>query len=219
MYSVVLLAALSAADGSVAMGHKAYPTSHCPGYGCPYGAGYHNPNGGDLWPGYSCWGGCGGYASAAYGVPMTPLINPRPPRVPDPDDKTGDGNGKKNGDGKGKKKPADDDDEDDTGKMKKSKPKKPADDEDEDGKTAALITIFLPAGAKLSVDGRPVTAAGVKTFVTPPLQKGPAYYYEVTVETTRHGKPVVQTRRLRLTAGESVHADYRDQGESVASKK
>jgi uncharacterized protein (TIGR03000 family) len=209
MYGVVLLAALSAADGSVAMGHKAYPTSHCPCYGCPVGFGHHGPNGGDLWPGYSCWGGCGGYASPAYGVPMTPLVNPPPPRVADPEDK------KTNG-GKPRKKPSDDDD-DDTARPK-SKPKKPPDDEGS-AETAALITIFLPAGAKLSVDGRAVTASGVKTFVTPRLQKGSAYYYEMTVETTRDGKPAVTTRRLRLTAGESVHADYRDLGASVAAKK
>jgi uncharacterized protein (TIGR03000 family) len=207
MYSVVLLAALSAADGSVGAGFcRAYPVSHCPN--CAYGAGYSGPKGGDFWPGYSCWGGCGGYASPAYGVPMTPLVTPLPKRPVDPDDQRLDG----------KKKKAGEDDED-ADKPKKRR-KKPADDEDEAGKTAALITIFLPAGAKLTVDGRTVTASGVKTFITPPLEKGAAYSYEVNIETKRDGKPFVVTRRLRVTAGESVHADYRDLSpQSVAARK
>src|SRR6478735_322047 len=120
MYSVVLLAALSAADGSVGAGLRGYPVSHCPNCGCGYGAGYGGPNAGDFWPGYSGWGGCGGYASPAYGIPMTPLVTPLPKRAIDPDDRRLD-------DGK-KKKAADDDA--DADKPRKRRPKKP-DDEDE----------------------------------------------------------------------------------------
>src|SRR5262249_48639412 len=131
MYSVVLLAALSAADGSVGMNPfcKAYPTSHCPSCGCPGGFGSPYPKTGDLWPGFSCWGGCGGYASPAYGVPMTPLVTPPPKRVEDPDEVKPD-------DGTPKKKPIDDED---TDRPKKKKPKKPIDD-DEENQTTALIT-------------------------------------------------------------------------------
>jgi uncharacterized protein (TIGR03000 family) len=204
MYSVVLLAALSAADGSVGAGFVGYPVRHCPNCGA-YGAGYYpHSNAGDFWPGYSCYGGCGGYASPAYGLPMTPLIMPLP-KQPAADDKL---------DGK-KKKGTDEDDEADRPKRRKPKP----DEEEQTGKTAALITIFLPAGSKLTVDGRTVTA-GVKTFITPPLEKGATYSYQVTIETQRDGKPVTVTRRLRVTAGESVHADYRDlSAESVAARK
>jgi uncharacterized protein (TIGR03000 family) len=56
------------------------------GWGLPYGGyGWPGPHGhgpigvpGGHWPGYACWGGCGGYASPAYGVPMTPLVMPAP---------------------------------------------------------------------------------------------------------------------------------------------
>lgn len=211
MYGIVLLVALSAADGSIGVGKKGYPR---PTYHDPvYPGGYRTLDGGYQWPGYACWGGCGGYASPAYGVPMTPLVTPRPP-LADPDDKTPkkDANGKAT-DGKGKK-PADDDD--DEKEMKKTPPKKkPADDDDD--KTAAM-TLYLPAGAKLAIDGKPVSARPVKTFVTPPLKPGCVYYYDLSIELTRDGKPAVETRRVKVTAGESVHADYRDLGDRVARK-
>lgn len=212
MYAVVLLVALSGAQE--AAGHKGYPTPHHHSH--PYPGGYHVLNGGYHWPGYACWGGCGGYASPAYGVPMTPLINPIPPRVyqlAEEERKLDEEIKKREGDKKkGPGKPPIDDDDD------TPKPKKKPKDTDDD-KASAAITIFLPPGAKLSVDGRPVKATGVKTFATPALERGYDYYYEVTIEVEHDGKPAVEKRRLAIRAGESVHADYRDLGERLAAKR
>src|SRR5262245_48707836 len=79
MYGMVLLVALTAADESAGLGWKGYPT---PQYHNPHWpGGYHTLNGGYHWPGYACWGGCGGFAGPAYGVPLTPFVSPVPPRV------------------------------------------------------------------------------------------------------------------------------------------
>jgi uncharacterized protein (TIGR03000 family) len=205
MYSVVLLAALSSADGAVGVGKKAYPTPMYHSPGMPW---VHYPAGGYHWPGYACWGGCGGYASPAYGFPMTPLVNPPPPLPDYPDE---DNNGKKPED---RKKPKDDDDP-----VPPKKPKKPSDDT-EDVSTVARITFLLPAGAKLFIDGRPVEADAVKTFRTPSLEVGHRYYYEVKVERMIAGMPVVETRQLVLKPGSEIRADFRHLSEArVVSTK
>ena len=214
MYGIVLLAALSATQESAGIGWKGYPTPEHHSQPYPW-CGYPTLNGGYNWPGYACWGGCGGYASAAYGVPMTPIVNPLPPyRLEDEDKDRKKGKDDGNGMDKpgGKKKPAPDDE------YEPPKKKPPTNPEDND-EASAVITIYLPAGAKLSVDGKPVNASGVKSFVTPALEKGYAYYYEVTIEVERDGKPEVERRRLVLRPGESVHADYRDVGGGVASRR
>jgi uncharacterized protein (TIGR03000 family) len=214
MYGIVLLLALGGAQETVCLGWKAYPTHRCP---CDH---YHGPlppfNHSYLWPGYACWGGCGGYASPAYGVPMTPLINPIPPRVytlADEERKLDEKiKEKERLDRKKAPKPEPEPDAE--------KPtKKPKPDDDASVKASAVITIFLPPGAKLSIDGRAVSAAGVKTFVTPELERGCNYFYEVTVEVDRDGKPAVEKRRLVLHAGDTVHADYRDLGGGMTAKR
>lgn len=216
MYTVVLLAAMTTSGGAPA-GHKGHVPSSCPNCW----PGYHNsggwglPYGGYNWPGYACWGGCGGYASAAYGVPMTPLLTPPPPRAYDPDEDEDGGKDKKGGNGK--KKSGKDEGDESEGKDKKGKPKKPSKDEDES--ISAKVTFLVPAGAKLYVDGRQVTVAGTKTFTTPPLQKGAEYYYEVKAEVMRDGMPMVETRQVTVKAGASIRADFRNLGDrGVAAK-
>lgn len=209
MYAMVLVMALTEAQESAS--HKGYPVTHCcrPHYQGPN----VNLNGGYNWPGYACYGGCGGFAGPAYGYPMSPMINPIPPRVytlAEEEKKLDEELRKK----EERKKKAQDDD-DDTGKKKR---KKDFDDDDQASASSA-ITIYLPAGAKLSVDGRPVNASRVKTFVTPPLERGATYFYEVTIEVERDGKPVVEKRKLELRAGESVQADYRDPRERATVKR
>jgi uncharacterized protein (TIGR03000 family) len=203
MYSMVLMAALTAGEGSAnwhgwSLGHN---YGAC--YGACYGVGYHgwggwgHPYGGYGWPGYACWGGCGGYASAAYGVPMTPLVVP-PPYVPAPEkDKD------KDKEPDDEKKMDKDKDKDKEKGKKKGKPPEP------DDTTSASIIFVLPQGASLHVDDRPVDAkVGVQTFKTPQLEKGQRYFYDVRVEVVRDGKPVSATRRLVLQAGSVIRADF-----------
>ena len=214
MYSLVLMAALTTGEGS-ANWHKhdlSCNYGHC--YGGCYGVGYHGwggwgqPYGGygyggpgvKAWdyPGYACWGGCGGYASPAYGVPMTPLVAPPPPpSVPDRD-RTRDRDSDADKD-KDKEKDKEKDKSKDKGKDKK----------EPDDETTAKIIFVLPEGATLHVDDRLVDrAAGTRTFNTPPLAKGKRYFYDVRVEVVRDGKPVGSTRRLVLQAGSVIRADF-----------
>jgi uncharacterized protein (TIGR03000 family) len=219
MYGLVLLAALSASEGAAGHDTGYRPPKHPGPLGWP---GYHNhggwglPYGGYGWPGYAGWGACGGYASAAYGVPMTPHVTPPPYSFErnSEDEKH-----------KEKDKDKDKDKENDKGKKKdgeemekKDKPKKDSDsDSDTSTSTRARLTFLLPAGAKLYIDGKAVKAAPGQTFHTPALEKGESYYYEVKAEVMRDGKPVSETRRLTLKAGSSIRADFRKLGDTAVT--
>jgi uncharacterized protein (TIGR03000 family) len=86
--------------------------------------------------------------------------------------------------------------------------------------TRARLVVELPADAQLYVDDRRTQATSERrTFQTPELEKGQAYYYEVRVEAVRDGKPVSETRRVVVKAGEEVLADFKDVGASTAKSK
>jgi uncharacterized protein (TIGR03000 family) len=76
----------------------------------------------------------------------------------------------------------------------------------------ATLVVDLPANAKLFVDGMPVeeATAGVQSFDTPALQPGQLYYYTVRVETMRDGKPVSESRRILVHAGQVIRADFKE---------
>lgn len=226
MYGVILMAAMATTQSAPDMGWKhkgccgcsGYSACHgcsgyrgchgCHGYGACYGGCYggweslapiHTPAGcwgmpysgyGPGWGGYSCAGGCGGYQSAAYGVPTPEIATPAPAIssevAPAPS----------------------------TTPAPKSDPKlKPKADPDDDELvstgTRARVVVSLPANGKLFVDNTPIAnAAGVKTFRTPELSKGQQYYYEMRAEVVVDGKVVSQTRRVTLTAGDLIRADF-----------
>ncbi len=74
----------------------------------------------------------------------------------------------------------------------------------------AKLVVEVPADAKLFIDDVQLKAApGVRSFNTPTLEVGQSYYYMVRVETIRDGKPVSQTRRVIVRAGEIARADFR----------
>jgi uncharacterized protein (TIGR03000 family) len=73
----------------------------------------------------------------------------------------------------------------------------------------ARLTVEVPAGAKLYVDGQPVKATSARRdFVTPPLQRGRAYYYELRAEVVRDGQTVGVNRRVIIRAGEEARAAF-----------
>jgi uncharacterized protein (TIGR03000 family) len=85
----------------------------------------------------------------------------------------------------------------------------------------AKLIVELPADAKLYVDDRPMkTTSKVRTFSTPTLEPGQLYYYELRVEVLREGKPVTETKRVIIKAGEVVRASFpKVEAESVAAVK
>jgi uncharacterized protein (TIGR03000 family) len=73
----------------------------------------------------------------------------------------------------------------------------------------ARLIIEKPADAKLFVDDRPVKCnAARETFSTPGLDPAQAYYYMVRVEMVRDGRPVSETRRVIVRAGETVQETF-----------
>jgi uncharacterized protein (TIGR03000 family) len=71
----------------------------------------------------------------------------------------------------------------------------------------AHVLVAAPADAKLTVDGVEFPK-GTRQFDTPKLEAGRGYYYEITVETVRDGRPVSETRRVPLEANKTASVDF-----------
>jgi uncharacterized protein (TIGR03000 family) len=75
----------------------------------------------------------------------------------------------------------------------------------------AKLVVELPADAKLYIDDLPMkTTSGVRSFNTPTLEPGQIYYYMVRAEVVRDGKPVTETRRVLVRAGQTARASFKD---------
>ena len=73
------------------------------------------------------------------------------------------------------------------------------------------MIVEVPADAKLYIDDTAMrTPSEHRTYQTPDLEPGQTYYYEVRVEVQRDGKPISETRRVLVRAGQEVHADFTD---------
>jgi uncharacterized protein (TIGR03000 family) len=72
----------------------------------------------------------------------------------------------------------------------------------------AHIVVNLPQDARLLVDGNPTKQTGAsRTFVSPPLQAGIDYSYNLTVEVVRDGKTMSRTKSVPIRAGQTVNVD------------
>jgi uncharacterized protein (TIGR03000 family) len=73
----------------------------------------------------------------------------------------------------------------------------------------AKVTIDVPAQARLYIDGQAMPdKSGKRTFVTPPLQAGQTYFYDVRLEVVQNGQTQVQTTRVVLRPGDVVAATF-----------
>jgi uncharacterized protein (TIGR03000 family) len=67
---------------------------------------------------------------------------------------------------------------------------------------SALLTVWVPYDAKVTINGLPTRSAGSKRqYVSYDLKPGYSYAYKVRAEVIRDGRPVVETRTAVLTAG------------------
>jgi uncharacterized protein (TIGR03000 family) len=74
---------------------------------------------------------------------------------------------------------------------------------------AAKLVVEVPADAKLFIDDQPMkTTAERRSFNTPVLQPGQAYYYEVRAEVVRDGKSYSETKRVIVRAGETARTSF-----------
>jgi uncharacterized protein (TIGR03000 family) len=85
--------------------------------------------------------------------------------------------------------------------------------------TSAKVIIEKPADATIFVDGRQVTSDGTRqVFGTPALDPNQAYFYTVRVEAVRDGKPVAETRRVVVRAGEIATESFNTPAIATAAK-
>jgi uncharacterized protein (TIGR03000 family) len=69
----------------------------------------------------------------------------------------------------------------------------------------ATLLVRLPADARLTIDGyAPRSASGTRWFVTPPLEPGRAFHYQLRAELERGGKRLTQMREVAVRAGQQT---------------
>jgi uncharacterized protein (TIGR03000 family) len=101
-------------------------------------------------------------------------------------------------------------------------PPKPADGKPGDVKpdgTAKLI-IDIPDNAKVYVDDKPLQApAGKRSFNTPPLERGVAYYYVFRAEVVVDGKTQSESKRVIVRAGDTSQLTFSELAARIKGEK
>jgi uncharacterized protein (TIGR03000 family) len=83
----------------------------------------------------------------------------------------------------------------------------------------AQLVVSLPADAKLTIDGQATSAtSATRTFVTPELQPGMTYIYNLKAEVVADGKPVAVTKTVTVRAGEVTRVNLDVPVATTASK-
>jgi uncharacterized protein (TIGR03000 family) len=99
--------------------------------------------------------------------------------------------------------------------IKKLSPPKPGGGKPEETSepAPAHVVVKLPEDARLFVDDKdcPLTSA-TRSFDTPLLKPGQIYYYTVRAEVTRAGRPITESKRVTLRAGEESVVEFIDLG-------
>lgn len=73
----------------------------------------------------------------------------------------------------------------------------------------AHLTVNVPAGARLWLDGTPTTRTGpVRLFVSPPLTPGGRYSYQIRASWDESGHEVTQSQKVEVTAGSHVSVNF-----------
>jgi uncharacterized protein (TIGR02246 family) len=73
----------------------------------------------------------------------------------------------------------------------------------------AVITVIVPPDAQVFFDGAPTTQGGSeRRFVSPLLEVGTKYRYDLRARWTENGKPVQQARKISVRGGEAVRVDF-----------
>ncbi len=78
----------------------------------------------------------------------------------------------------------------------------------------AMVRVLVPAGARLTINGKPARKATARRFVTHPLERGRTYTYTFKAEFVRGHKSVTVARTIKLRAGQKKVVSLRPRGES-----
>jgi len=83
----------------------------------------------------------------------------------------------------------------------------------------ARVVVDLPADAKLYIGDRLSQSTREQRHMdTPKLTPGKTYTYDLRVEMVRDGKPVTETRKVAVKAGEVVRANFKEKDASVTAR-
>jgi uncharacterized protein (TIGR03000 family) len=83
----------------------------------------------------------------------------------------------------------------------------------QDNRTA-MISVQTPPDAEIWFEGEKTSQTGTsRLFRSPPLEAGQNYSYDVKARWMENGKPVEQTRNVRVRAGEMAQVNFMDQGD------
>jgi uncharacterized protein (TIGR03000 family) len=78
---------------------------------------------------------------------------------------------------------------------------------------SAKLDVRVPADAVVWVEGQKTAQTGAdRVYVSPPLEPGKEYLYDVKARWERGGKPVERTRTVRVRAGQRVPVEFADDG-------
>jgi uncharacterized protein (TIGR03000 family) len=81
--------------------------------------------------------------------------------------------------------------------------------ETSDATSRARLVVELPTDAKLFIDDQQMKATSERrTFRTPVLEQGQAYFYDLRAEFVRDGKVQSETKRVIVRAGEEIRASF-----------
>ncbi len=82
----------------------------------------------------------------------------------------------------------------------------------------AVITVTLPAKATLTIQDTPTNATGPeRVFLTPPLEPGKRYSYELSVSWIENGKTFTVIKKVLVVAGKQVRVSFStDEAKEVA---
>jgi uncharacterized protein (TIGR03000 family) len=88
---------------------------------------------------------------------------------------------------------------------------------DDEISAPATLVVNLPADAALTIQGRAsVTRTAKRLFVSPPLQVGRNYQYDVEARVVRDGRVIVLKRTVRVQAGRTTEVSLTEPAASVA---
>jgi uncharacterized protein (TIGR03000 family) len=77
--------------------------------------------------------------------------------------------------------------------------------EEAKGPTPAKLIVKVPANTRLTIEGAPTTStARERTFVSPKLVPGQAYYYTIEATYVKGGRSVVVKRQVEVRAGKTT---------------
>lgn len=83
-------------------------------------------------------------------------------------------------------------------------------------RNSALLTVKVPAEAKVFVNDRLTTSTGIdREYISRDLQPGAGYSYTVRAEYERDGKPVSEEKSIRLTAGQTAALSFTEAARQV----